>query len=83
VTGIQGRRRNQVLDKFKGKREYSKLKEEEPDRTVWRTHFVNSSWTCRKTDYGMKWTVYKGQDDIQSTNLLVKGFRNLTNKNMI
>jgi hypothetical protein len=40
VTGIQGRRRNQVLDKFKGKRKYSKLKEEEPDRTVWRTRFV-------------------------------------------
>jgi hypothetical protein len=51
VTGIQGRRCNQVLDKFKGKREYSKLKEEEPDRKVWRIRFFKSSWTC-KTDYG-------------------------------
>jgi len=40
VTGIQGGSRNKVLDKFKGKREYSKLKEEAPELTVWRTRFV-------------------------------------------
>jgi len=49
VTGIQGRRRRQLLDDFKEKREYWKLKEEALDRTLWRTGFEKSLWTCRQT----------------------------------
>ena len=37
VTGRQGRRRMQLLDNFKEKRVYFKLKEEAPDRTLRRT----------------------------------------------
>jgi hypothetical protein len=39
VTGIRGRRRKQLLDDLKKKRRYCKLKEEELDRSVWRTRF--------------------------------------------
>jgi predicted AlkP superfamily pyrophosphatase or phosphodiesterase len=39
VTGRRGRRRKQLLDDFKEKRRYWKLKEEALDRTVWRTRF--------------------------------------------
>ena len=37
--GKQGRRRKQLLDGLKETRGYWKLKEEIPDRTVWRTGF--------------------------------------------
>ena len=36
----------QLLDDFKEKREYRKLKEEAVDRTLWRTGFEKSLWTC-------------------------------------
>ena len=36
-TGRRGRRRKQLLDDVKEKREYCKLREEALDRTVWRT----------------------------------------------
>jgi mRNA-degrading endonuclease RelE of RelBE toxin-antitoxin system len=36
VTVRRGRRRKQLLDDLKEKRRYCKLKEEVPDRTVWR-----------------------------------------------
>ena len=39
VTGIQGRRRKQLLDNLKQTTGYSTLKEEVLDRTVWRTDF--------------------------------------------
>jgi hypothetical protein len=39
VTGIRGRRRKQLLDDFKEKRRYWKLKEEALDRTLWRSRF--------------------------------------------
>jgi hypothetical protein len=39
VTGRRGRRRKQLLDDFKEKRRYWKLKEEALDRTVCRTRF--------------------------------------------
>ena len=39
VAGRGGRRRNQLLDDLKERRRYWKLKEEAPDRTVWRTGF--------------------------------------------
>ena len=38
-TGRRGRRRKQLLDDVKEKREYCKLREEALDRTVWRTSF--------------------------------------------
>jgi hypothetical protein len=37
VTGRQGRRRKQLLDDLKEKREYCKFKEEALDRALWRT----------------------------------------------
>ena len=37
--GRRGRRRKQLLDDFKEKREYWKLKEEALHRTLWKTRF--------------------------------------------
>jgi hypothetical protein len=42
VTGRRGRRREQLLDDLKENRGYWKLKEDAPDRTVWRTRFGRS-----------------------------------------
>jgi len=39
VTGRQGRRRRKLLDDLKERREYSHLKEEALDRTIWRARF--------------------------------------------
>jgi hypothetical protein len=39
VAGRQGRRRKQLLDEFKEKREYWKFEEEVLDLTLWRTRF--------------------------------------------
>jgi len=39
VTGRRGRRRRKLLDDLKERREYSHLKEEALDRTMWRAHF--------------------------------------------
>jgi hypothetical protein len=39
VTGRRGRRRRKLLDDLKEGREYSHLKEEAVDRTMWRTRF--------------------------------------------
>jgi hypothetical protein len=39
VTGRQGRRRRKLLDGLKERREYSHLKEEALDRTMWRARF--------------------------------------------
>ena len=39
MTARQGRRRKQLLDDLKERRMYCKLKEEAPDRTLWRTRF--------------------------------------------
>ena len=39
VTGRQGRRRRKLLDDLKERREYSHLKEEALDRTMWRARF--------------------------------------------
>ena len=39
VTGRRGRRNKQLLDDFKERRRYWKLKEETLDRTLWRTGF--------------------------------------------
>jgi len=39
VTERRGRGHIHQLDDVKGKRGYSKLKEEAPDRTLWRTRF--------------------------------------------
>jgi hypothetical protein len=39
VTGRRGRRRKQLLNGLKETRRYWKLKDEEPDHTVWRTGF--------------------------------------------
>jgi len=39
VTGRRGRRRRKLLDDFKERREYSHLKEEALDRTMWRACF--------------------------------------------
>jgi len=39
VTERRGRGHKQQLDDLKGKRGYSKLIEEAPDRSLWRTRF--------------------------------------------
>jgi hypothetical protein len=39
VTGKQGRRRRKLLDDLKERRQYSHLKEEALDRTMWRARF--------------------------------------------
>jgi len=39
VTGRRGRRRKKLLDDLKERREYSHLKEETVDRTMWRAGF--------------------------------------------
>jgi hypothetical protein len=39
VTRRRGRRRRKLLDDLKDRREYSPLKEEALDRTVWRARF--------------------------------------------
>jgi hypothetical protein len=39
MTGRRGRRRKPLLDDFKEKRRYWKLKEEALDRTLWRNRF--------------------------------------------
>ena len=39
VTGRRGRRRTKLVDDLKERREYSHLKEEALDRTMWRTRF--------------------------------------------
>jgi hypothetical protein len=39
VTGRRRRRRKKLLDDLKEKREYSHLKEEALDRTMWRARF--------------------------------------------
>jgi len=39
VTGRQGRRCRELLDELKERREYSHLKEEALDRTMWRAGF--------------------------------------------
>jgi hypothetical protein len=39
VTGRRGRRRRKLLDDHRERREYSHLKEEALDRTVWRARF--------------------------------------------
>ena len=43
VTGRRGRRCEHLLDDLKETRSYWKLKEEQLDRTVWRTRFGRSS----------------------------------------
>jgi hypothetical protein len=48
VTGRQARRRKQLLDDLEKRTGYWKLKQDVPDRTVWRTRFGRS---YRKTDY--------------------------------
>jgi len=39
VTGRRGRRRRKLPDDLKERREYSQLKEEALDRTMWRARF--------------------------------------------
>ena len=39
MTGKRGRRRRKLLDDLKDRREYSQLKEEALDRTMWRNRF--------------------------------------------
>jgi hypothetical protein len=39
VTGRQGRKHRKLLDDLKERREYSHLKEEALDRTMWRARF--------------------------------------------
>jgi hypothetical protein len=48
VTGIQGRRRKQLMDDRKEKGGYCKLKEETAENSLWKR-----LWTCHKTDCGM------------------------------
>jgi hypothetical protein len=49
VTGRRGRRRKQILDDLEEMRGCWKLKEETPDRTLWRTRFGRESGLVRRT----------------------------------
>ena len=52
VTGRKGRRHKQPLDNRKETRGYYTLKQEAPDRTVWRTGFGRGRGrTTRKMEY--------------------------------
>jgi hypothetical protein len=51
VRGRHGRRSKQLLDDLKKKRRYWELKEEAPDRTLWRTAFGRGN--DLSSDYGM------------------------------
>ena len=51
MTGRRGRRRKQLLDDFKEKRGYFKLKAEALTRTLWRTRFGTAFGSLDKTDY--------------------------------
>jgi hypothetical protein len=51
--GRQGRKHKQLLDDFKERKGYWKLKEEALDVTLCRTRFWKRVLTRRKTDYGM------------------------------
>ena len=42
MTGKQGRRRRKLLDDLEERREYSHLKEEALDRTMWTARFGRS-----------------------------------------
>ena len=53
VTGKRGRRRKQLLDDPQEKKGYCKLKEETPDRTLWRTRFGRGYGPVVKIDYKM------------------------------
>jgi hypothetical protein len=46
----QGRRRKQLLDDLKEKKEHCRLKDEALDRTLWRNGFFKRPRSCRKTD---------------------------------
>jgi len=43
VTGRRGRRRRRLLNELKERRRYCELKEETPNRTVWRARFGDKS----------------------------------------
>jgi hypothetical protein len=52
VTGRRGRRRRKLLDDLKDRRGYCNVKEEAPDRTVWRAGFgKRSDRKTRKKTY--------------------------------
>ena len=51
VTGRRGRRRRKLLDDLKERREYSHLKEEALDRTMWRAGFGKCFGPVVKADY--------------------------------
>jgi hypothetical protein len=48
VTGRRGRRRRKLLDDLKGSGEYSHLKEEALDRTVWGARFGRGFGTVER-----------------------------------
>jgi hypothetical protein len=65
VTVKQGRRRRKLLNDLKERREYSRLKEEALDRTMWRARFGRSfgpvvrqitKWMNRKLGYGSRYS---------------------------
>jgi hypothetical protein len=54
MTGRQGRRRRKLLDDLKERREYTHLKEEAIDRTMWRARFRRGfGLVLRQTSKGM------------------------------
>ena len=55
MTGRQGRRRRKLLGDLKERTGYSHLKEEAPDRTVWRARFGKGFGPVvrQKTDYNV------------------------------
>jgi hypothetical protein len=51
VTGRRGRRRRKLLDDLKERREYSHLKEEALDRTMWKARFGRGFGPVVRQDY--------------------------------
>ena len=55
VMGTRGRRMKQLVDDLKERRGYCKLKDEELDRTVWRTGFGRDSGSVVRQSTGWWW----------------------------
>jgi hypothetical protein len=62
VTGRQGRRRRKLLDDLKERREFSHLKEEALDPTMWRARFGRGfEPVVRQTNKRMNIYIYIGK----------------------
>ena len=71
VTRRLGRRRKQVLEDLKEKREYRKLKEETVDRALWRTRFRRGYGPLRKREHAINELLFNPQDRPHSSSITI------------